>query len=335
MNNAIASVAVAADLWGHVRKGMLESLASLGVSLDALVVEKVLVDPSHTNGERADEFDWIDRSHLSAIHVDFQDHFFLFPGSEGPVARNLTSVQMDTIDLLSACLDNPDHLLAALALAHCANIQSSYSLPDGTPALQQVAADYLGINPRQVWHWSVRNTLPEGDNHSHLDEQLPLSRLTIDAEIQRAAKALSRLVNKYALVRFTFGEDLDPAVDSELKAREAMRRRRAEESQLRHDELVALKAHLDAQRAAKRDTVLVEKGLADRSDKRVGELSRSELEELVWSMPTADLAVEFGVSDTAVKKHCRRHGIIKPKRGFWAKVNAGRLPHPKGVPVTS
>ncbi|MEI9914956.1 MAG: hypothetical protein WDN29_03190 [Methylovirgula sp.] len=42
------------------------------------------------------------------------------------------------------------------------------------------------------------------------------------------------------------------------------------------------------------------------------------------------VAAEFGVSDTAVRKMCRRHGIPVPSRGYWAQVAAGRtFPRPK------
>jgi hypothetical protein len=54
-----------------------------------------------------------------------------------------------------------------------------------------------------------------------------------------------------------------------------------------------------------------------------------ELEKLVWEMPTTKVAELFGVSDVAVGKRCKKHGIKKPPRGYWAKVNAGHLPAPR------
>ncbi|KKL91884.1 hypothetical protein LCGC14_1890240 [marine sediment metagenome] len=44
------------------------------------------------------------------------------------------------------------------------------------------------------------------------------------------------------------------------------------------------------------------------------------LEELVWSIPSTQLAKQFGVSDTAIKKWCRKYGIKKPGRGYWRKI---------------
>lgn len=54
---------------------------------------------------------------------------------------------------------------------------------------------------------------------------------------------------------------------------------------------------------------------------------------LIWSKPARDLATEFGISDVAIAKRCKRQGIPKPWRGFWAKVKAGHLPHPQGRPI--
>ena len=41
-------------------------------------------------------------------------------------------------------------------------------------------------------------------------------------------------------------------------------------------------------------------------------ISREELERLVWSKPTRLVAADFGVSDTAVSRKCRLEGIRDP-----------------------
>ena len=46
------------------------------------------------------------------------------------------------------------------------------------------------------------------------------------------------------------------------------------------------------------------------------------LAKLVWEKPSTQIAAGLGVSDTAVKKHCRQLGITKPPRGYWAKLAA-------------
>lgn len=55
------------------------------------------------------------------------------------------------------------------------------------------------------------------------------------------------------------------------------------------------------------------------------EVTPEELEKLVWEMPTTEVAALFGVSDKAVEKRCKKYGIQKPPRGYWAKVDAGKL----------
>lgn len=54
------------------------------------------------------------------------------------------------------------------------------------------------------------------------------------------------------------------------------------------------------------------------------ELTREEVYERVWDKPTADLAAELGISDVAVGKLCRRMGVPKPPRGYWARIEAGQ-----------
>ncbi len=53
-------------------------------------------------------------------------------------------------------------------------------------------------------------------------------------------------------------------------------------------------------------------------------LSRGELYDLVWSQPIQRLAKQFGISDVALAKTCRRAEIPVPKRGYWAKSQAGK-----------
>ena len=55
------------------------------------------------------------------------------------------------------------------------------------------------------------------------------------------------------------------------------------------------------------------------------EVTREELEDLVWSTPTTKVAELFGVSDSAIGKRCKKLGIKKPPVGYWAKVYAGKI----------
>lgn len=66
-----------------------------------------------------------------------------------------------------------------------------------------------------------------------------------------------------------------------------------------------------------------------RRSRRLFEVSAEELAQLVWEMPTVKVAELFGVSDKAIEKRCKRLGVSKPPRGYWARVYAGKERDPK------
>ena len=58
-------------------------------------------------------------------------------------------------------------------------------------------------------------------------------------------------------------------------------------------------------------------------------MTRDELYNLVWSRPMTHLAKEFGISDVAIRKHCKKFDIATPYVGYWAKLAHGkRAPQP-------
>ena len=68
--------------------------------------------------------------------------------------------------------------------------------------------------------------------------------------------------------------------------------------------------------------------------KQLAELTREELHEKVWSLPGSKLAEEFGLSDIAIAKRCKKLNVPRPSRGYWAKVQAGRKPRRTPLPPT-
>ena len=52
--------------------------------------------------------------------------------------------------------------------------------------------------------------------------------------------------------------------------------------------------------------------------------TREQFYELVWSKPLTHLAKEFGLSDVALHKICRKHDVPHPPLGWWAKKAAGK-----------
>jgi hypothetical protein len=67
-------------------------------------------------------------------------------------------------------------------------------------------------------------------------------------------------------------------------------------------------------------------------DQKPLKLSREDLYELAWSKPLAQLAKDFGISDVALAKRCRRLGIPLPGRGYWARIDAGQTPYRPKLP---
>ncbi|MBX3738501.1 MAG: hypothetical protein KF715_17535 [Candidatus Didemnitutus sp.] len=61
-------------------------------------------------------------------------------------------------------------------------------------------------------------------------------------------------------------------------------------------------------------------------------LTRAELYARVWATPMLRLAAEFGVSDVAIAKLCRRRNIPRPAPGYWAKLGAGHLVEQPALP---
>ncbi|MEQ8262587.1 hypothetical protein [Pseudohaliea sp.] len=53
-------------------------------------------------------------------------------------------------------------------------------------------------------------------------------------------------------------------------------------------------------------------------------MTRQDLYELVWSKPVTHIAKDYGVSDVAIKKHCKKHDIPTPPVGYWMKIAHGK-----------
>ncbi len=69
-------------------------------------------------------------------------------------------------------------------------------------------------------------------------------------------------------------------------------------------------------------------------------LTRQELYDRIWATPVLKLATEFGISNVALAKRCKKLNIPLPPRGYWAKLAVGEAvnktplppdPRPEGV----
>jgi hypothetical protein len=69
---------------------------------------------------------------------------------------------------------------------------------------------------------------------------------------------------------------------------------------------------------------LIREGAMNHDQSDVITFTRNELYEKIWSTPTIKLARDFGLSDVAVGKICKKHSIPKPPLGYWAKLAHGK-----------
>lgn len=68
-------------------------------------------------------------------------------------------------------------------------------------------------------------------------------------------------------------------------------------------------------------------------DERNVLVSREELYAMVWATPMQKLAKEFGISDVALAKTCKKLGVPRPPRGYWARKAAGQTVKAPPLPL--
>lgn len=54
-------------------------------------------------------------------------------------------------------------------------------------------------------------------------------------------------------------------------------------------------------------------------------VTKEELSKLVWEYPASKLSKILGVSDVAIGKMCKKWGVEKPGRGYWRKLETGKI----------
>ena len=64
----------------------------------------------------------------------------------------------------------------------------------------------------------------------------------------------------------------------------------------------------------------------------VPNMSLTELQQLVWSIPGTKAAKQLNLSSRGLSLRCGRLGIPTPPNGFWRRVETGKIPHPNGTP---
>ncbi len=66
--------------------------------------------------------------------------------------------------------------------------------------------------------------------------------------------------------------------------------------------------------------------------RKLKDLSRQQLYDLIWSTPVAKVAADYGVSEAVVKYHCNNRNVPRPTKRHWVNLAAGITPRKKPLP---
>ncbi len=80
---------------------------------------------------------------------------------------------------------------------------------------------------------------------------------------------------------------------------------------------LSLSSHLDPMTLENNDLVSTQ-------NKNICRPSKEELEKMIWETSVLEVSRGLGVSNVAVAKWCKKYGIPRPPRGYWAKKNQAK-----------
>lgn len=314
--------------WEKVFRRWSSRLDDFSIELEPLFQVVRVHDPENPSGKQS-ELAWWPIKSIQSEHMRCQRHFDKHPGTRGlthPDAIASSVGERTTIKYLWESKTDPE-IVAAILIAgslfsRIGSTRKHY--PENWPPFLavKVVADWaysrwLGSEQHSAWHSSCTTVLPwESEDYVYKIDSM-------HALIRYIAEEHASLLIKYRPVIIEFGTERDPFIANALN-------QEYKTEQQRHAKW-NIKMMADVSAEKQRVAALKLK------HPRYGEwglISLDELERLVWSKATSQLAAEFGVSDVAIGKRCKALGIIKPPQGFWNKVVAGKIPHPEGQPLT-
>jgi hypothetical protein len=308
--------------WEQVVSSWLSRISESPVSLEPLFTRMEIHDPAAPVG-RHYELSWWPASLVPEMYLRLQDHLNKYPGKVGPVHPDYfhtRSGELETLSMLWEGQGNSHEVCAILISASLfSRMHSSRGIypRDSWPPYACVSAlDQWANNASggvTAWHHACTQVIPE---------QLPDYECKIETLgelVNYLAEEHAAIISRYTAVIVDFKNSPNPLVSKTLKDRDA-------ERWLRHRQW---KQDFEARKASEQGRERELRNLHPRIDEWPN-ISSEELERLVWSKPTRLVAADFGVSDTAISKKCRLEGIKKPPHGFWARVNSGKIPHPRG-----
>jgi hypothetical protein len=311
--------------WSRVCLHWKSRLEDFAIDPLNLFVEVSVHDPAYPT-DRSPELAWWPAQRIRERHEYVQQHFLQWPGTRGPIhPDNQRKGELDTLSYLYEFKRNAENAAAVLIAASLfPRLRSSRrSFPADTwPPFRCVEAvetmayrQWQGESAGLAWTDTCTVVLPHISN----DWDYPIKNLS--ALIRYVAEEHAAVFSQWRPVVVNFSAECDAFVEKKFRDKKQAEAERARqwEAQLKEEQAKREQERLDRLKAHPR---------CEEWDR----LSLPELERLVWSMPTTKIAEQFGVSDSAIGKRCRIVGIKKPPPGFWARVEAGKIPHPNGRP---
>jgi hypothetical protein len=287
----------------HLDRSTSNPVPLIRLDIDALFHEIELCDPSRIT--REDEIGWWGRSDYWKRYLKCQSWLDNHPKTTGLVEGNFPYSSFKyTLSHLWENQANWEIIAAILIQA------TLFPYVDGRAKLQRSPV-FESIYQTVLSRYRVG--YPHTATHV-MPGLLPTTHhKAICSVIDELAAHHVEVLTQNILIVAKFGDHRNPEIAAELERKNRDRAAKAEIARLLSQERLA--------NSAKPPKPSLEAWL---------KLSKSELETLVWTKPAQQLATELGVSDVAIAKRCRREGICKPPLGFWAKVQAGKIPHPNG-----
>lgn len=302
------------QLWRRVYGRWTDNLEKEGVApIDLFQVCKV---HDRDYPERDCQYHWSSAEAVKSTHARAQELFDRSPGILGPYSDLVSGqkVARGTLQWMWEHRRDSEALSACIILALIENYWRKPSV--GCCGVPYFDGDLLSRIEEAAqrkplvlidWHHRARQVMPASRRTGRVKgRDLVKDCYTISSIVDALAEEFIAVFHENRGMIFEFADQPDPHVRAVLEEK----KRRQQEG-------------MEQRRASKTASV-------SRSDIKI---NSRELKRLVWSKPTSEVAKDVGISDVALAKRCRKGGVAKPPRGFWAKVRAGKVPHPKGVPV--
>jgi hypothetical protein len=302
--------------WNRVLQVWNNRIDDFSIQLDPLFTRIPVYDPEYPSG-RENVLSWWPIENLPKYQIKLQRHLYRYPGTMGPChPYDMLKGAMDTLEYLWLNKDDKSKITAVLISASLFSrlFSSRNHYPrDNWPPFHAVVelSKWSGEQWDSEYTWQHYHTdvLPSqnSDYSCHVSDMNGLIRYLAEEHAQ--------VFLNFRPVSIEFVDTPDPfikrIIDNENKL-ERQRRREFEERLKRETE---------------------ERRQKEKLTSKWRNISKEELERLVWSKPTTELSKELGVSDVAISKRCKSLGISKPGPGFWAKVKAGIIENPEGKPI--